>query len=135
MEIRNYKGYDLHVMDIVINPNGRATQTVLIYKNGQPVGGAYADTEISNALDQATKKVDGYLKKEKNIKQYVLFWSSTVSLDNMPKTLIVNENDGILSDDGGFDDDLLNEINALPIGGIYFEKANDIVGFSVTRVK
>ncbi|MFT3946171.1 MAG: hypothetical protein QM763_04280 [Agriterribacter sp.] len=57
-----YKGYDLHINPVVVNPNRRRTQTILIYKDGECVGAVYADIDTQNAMDKAKLKVDLFIK-------------------------------------------------------------------------
>lgn len=56
--IEQYKGYELHILPIVDNPNGRKTQTVHAVKNGDPIAASYADIELENALEKIKIKVD-----------------------------------------------------------------------------
>ena len=38
-EIQNYKGFELHVFEPILNPNCRTSQTVLAYLDGEPTFG------------------------------------------------------------------------------------------------
>jgi hypothetical protein len=62
MKKETYKGYELHINNIVHNPNGRDSQTVLIYKTGNPVGAAFADIQFEDAVKKAKSKVDNFSK-------------------------------------------------------------------------
>ncbi len=53
-----YKGFELRVKEATDNPNGRKSQTVLIYKDGKPVGGAFADVKLEDAIEKAKAKID-----------------------------------------------------------------------------
>lgn len=56
--IEKYKGFDLHIMEVQNNPNGRKTQTVLIYKNNEVVKATHSDIELENAINKAKIKID-----------------------------------------------------------------------------
>lgn len=56
--IKNYKGYQLHISDVEVNPNGQKTQTVLIYKGVEFVGAVIADLQFEDAIVKAENKVN-----------------------------------------------------------------------------
>lgn len=59
-KIEDYKGHQLHINKVVVNPNGQKSQTVLIYKDEQPVGGTFADLKYEDAIVKAKNKIDKY---------------------------------------------------------------------------
>ena len=63
MKTEIYKGFELQINQITESA-GRKTQTVLIYKDGEPVGGCYADIETENAIEKAKIKVDKLIKSK-----------------------------------------------------------------------
>ena len=63
MQTINYKGYELRVNDIVTNPNGRQTQTVLIYKDNECITATFADIQNENAIEKAKGKINKLTNK------------------------------------------------------------------------
>ena len=54
----DYKGYQLRIQEPTVNPNGRKTQTVMIYNGVNFVAGSYADILLEDAVGKAKKKID-----------------------------------------------------------------------------
>lgn len=57
-KIENYSGLQLHINEPQDNPNGRKSQTVLIYDGEKFIGAAYADILLEDAVQKAKEKID-----------------------------------------------------------------------------
>ena len=61
MKIETYKGFELQIMEVETNPNGCESQTVLIYKNENPISATFADIKLEDAIQKAKIKIDNKL--------------------------------------------------------------------------
>ncbi len=54
----NYKGYVLHIFPEKINPEGTKHQTVVAYKDGQPVKASFAELALEDPIEKIKLKID-----------------------------------------------------------------------------